>query len=115
MKKLDAELAALNAAVEAAFKARKEWMDAHMADYAICKIGEELVDLNTGRNFGKVAEFYRYHANDQEYDTSMAIHYRFESGDNTSSRPGISFGTHEQYLERRQSEIEYLKRRSGAT
>lgn len=33
-QELDAELAALNAAVDGALAKRREWMDAHMVDYA---------------------------------------------------------------------------------
>jgi hypothetical protein len=68
---LDAELAALNAAVNDALRKRREWMDKHMTDYAKFQVGDELVDMRTGRVLGTVCELYRYWGGrDDRYDTS---------------------------------------------
>lgn len=85
----DAELAALNAAVDAAVAARTAWMDAHMAEYAEYPVGTDLVYRRTGEWFGTVASHYRYHAGRDPFrDTDMSIHYRTTGGDNTSRLPG---------------------------
>jgi hypothetical protein len=83
---LDAELTALNAAFDSALQARREWMDAHMADYAKHPIGTEVFTPD-GEPLGVVKSYYRYHAEQNPiFDRSMEINYRFEGGDNTSSR-----------------------------
>jgi hypothetical protein len=85
-KALQAELDALNAAVDAARKARTAWMDAHMADFAKHPVGTKVWNLRTGKCLGVIAEHYRYDRDRDGgvYDTDMSIHYRFTDGDNTS-------------------------------
>ena len=105
---LNTELAALNAAVESAVRARRAWMDQHMADYAKFKVGDELIDMNTGRFIGTVCELYRYWGGrDDRYDTSMDIDYKYREPspdgynfvDNTSRQPGLRVGTRKEYAE----------------
>lgn len=100
IQKLDAELAALNTAVDEAIRLRSEWMDRHMVDYAEHPIGAELYNQSTGQRLGKVVEHYRYHAGrDPIYDRTMSIEYRFDNGDNTSRYGTISAVTRQQLAE----------------
>ena len=89
---LDQELKQLLAAVKQADNARKQWMDAHMADYADYQVGETLYDRDTGECVGVVSGFYRYHEKDPRFDTCMSVEYRFSNGDNTSR-----YGTYTPY------------------
>lgn len=94
-KVLDADLARLNAEVEAVLAKRRHWMDAHMADYARFQVGETLYDMQTGALLGVVSRLYRYwDGRDPRYDTSMSIEYEFETPrkgcfDNTSRYAGL--------------------------
>ena len=108
---LDAELATLNAEVEAAVRKRTAWMDAHMSDYAEVQVGEPLYDLTHLRHVGTVTRLYRYWGpnkngliRDHQYDTHMSVEYEFlEAGtknfyDNTSRHGGATyFGSEERY------------------
>jgi len=106
---LNAELAALNAAVDAALKARKDWMDAHMEAYSEFKVGDEIYDIRTGERMGVVSKLYRYQARHNPiYDTSMSVDVEFTNNgwcfDNTSRYGGSRwFGTKDQM--RRHHEI----------
>lgn len=101
-ERLDAELAALNKAVDDAVAARRAWMDAHMPDYARHRVGETLYDLNTGRELGTVSRLYRYwgEQDDPRYDTTMSVQYEIVVSnshgvrvlDNTSRQPGLRYG-----------------------
>lgn len=90
---LDAELRTLNQDAAAALLKRKQWMDAHMKDYAEIQAGEQIYDSEKGL-LGVVTEHYRYWDNkDPRYDTSMSIDYCYSAPngtiDNTSRQPGI--------------------------
>jgi hypothetical protein len=82
---LDEELQRLNQAVEDAVKARTAWMDAHMPDYAVVQVGEELYDREY-RLRGIVSRHYRYHGDgrDWRYDTSMSISYEYKTRDGSN-------------------------------
>jgi hypothetical protein len=107
---LQAELAALNAAVDAAVKARTEWMDAHMEAVSSVKVGDELYHRDTGRMVGVVTRLYRYHGDqkDWRYDTSMSVEAEYlmtgmpNCYDNTSRQP-YEIGTKEDALARAES------------
>ena len=58
-QRLLAELAELQAKLDAALAARTKWMDDHMADFAVVPVGEDLYDLSTGNRLGRVTELYR--------------------------------------------------------
>jgi hypothetical protein len=83
---LNEELQRLNQAVEDAVKTRTEWMDAHMPDYAVVQIGEELYD-GEYRLRGIVTKLYRYHGGgrDWRYDTSMSISYEYKTRDGSNN------------------------------
>jgi hypothetical protein len=103
LEQLSAELAALNADVGAALTKRKAWMDAHMADYARYRVGDELFDLDTGVQLGVVSRLYRYwDGGDPFYDTSMSVQYEWLTAggwyDNSSRQPGLRFGNAEEYV-----------------
>lgn len=74
----------LNAAVIASIKARREWLDSKMAEYAEVQVGEDLYNLNTGERLGKVAGFYRFWADRDNgvRDDIMDINYRYETAPN---------------------------------
>lgn len=117
---LDAELAALNKAVDDAIAARVDWMDAHMADYAKWPIGTELFDLSTSERLGVVSEFYRYHARQNSlFDRSMSIDYQYRKSeamniyDNTSRQPYRRIGSKEELILEREGEVKRLKAESG--
>lgn len=75
-EQLKKELKKLNKAVEKAHKARKEWMDAHMEDFADYKIGEKLYLTSTGECLGTIKSYYRYfEKHNESFDTSMSIDY----------------------------------------
>ncbi len=110
--RLDADLAALNAAVTAALKARRDWMDAHMQDYARYQVGEEIFDMATGRRLGVVSELYRYQSDQNPfYDTHMSVDYQYNKGgncfDNTSRQIGLSIGNAEELAAKLKSDAEH--------
>lgn len=115
---LDDQLRALNQKVRDAVSARKAWMDSHMEDYAKFKIGDTLVDLSNGEVLGIVTELYRFWGDKQDstLDDSMEINYEYQepSGtyDNTSSQPGLKFGTSEDHA--RVAERRFRKARKAA-
>lgn len=53
--KPDRELAALNAEVEASLAKRKDWMDAHMPDYARSKADLRRAQLHMNRYWTKLS------------------------------------------------------------
>lgn len=91
------ELAALNCAVDEAIKARTDWLDSKMEQYAECKIGDTVLCRHEYSDIylpiGKVSRFYRYWAGRNAlHDTSLEIHVEFETRKNcfdNSSRGGL--------------------------
>lgn len=117
IEQFDAELAVLNAEVEAAIAKRKAWMDAHMVDYAKYQIGETLYDLKTGAVLGVISRLYRYWGGrDARYDTHMSVEYEFKTPhigyDNTSRHAGgLSFGNHEDLIREKESQLRMARLR----
>ncbi|OHU55932.1 hypothetical protein BKG83_17305 [Mycobacteroides chelonae] len=94
------ELEALNAAVQAAIDARREWLDAKMRETSKLQVGDDIYDVQTGEKIGVVSGLYRYHAGrDDLYDTYVECDYQYETRPgcfgNTSSQGGRMFGTRE--------------------
>ncbi|MFA4050929.1 MULTISPECIES: hypothetical protein [Mycobacteroides] len=94
------ELDALNAAVQAAIDARREWLDGKMRETSKLQVGDDIYDAQTGEKLGVVSGLYRYHAGrDDLYDTDVECDYQYETRpgcfDNTSRQVGRMFGTRE--------------------
>lgn len=94
------ELEALNAAVQGAIDARREWLDAKMRETSKLQAGDDIYDVQTGEKLGVVSGLYRYHAGrDDLYDTYVECDYQYETRPgcfgNTSSQGGRVFGTRE--------------------
>ncbi|WP_131726071.1 hypothetical protein [Mycobacteroides abscessus] len=94
------ELEALNAAVQAAIDARREWLDAKMRETSKLQVGDDIYDVQSGEKLGVVSGLYRYHAGrDDLYDTYVECDYQYETRPgcfgNTSSQGGRLFGTRE--------------------
>lgn len=110
-----AELDSLNAAVDAALRARRNWLDAKMAERSPLKVGDLLYELETGQRLGRIVTLYRIHRNAHEgvYDTSPSFDYIFEAAssncyDNTSRQPGSSFGSREEAILRMEQRLRAL-------
>lgn len=92
---LQQRLNELNAAVDAAVKARTQFLDAHMEEVSQVKVGDPLYSVH-GPFVGNVTELYRYWQNrDWRYDTSFSVECRYRNPDelaniidNTSRQPG---------------------------
>jgi hypothetical protein len=75
----------LQAAVLAANKAKTEWLDSKMSEYAEFKPGDEIWNANDGKRLGIVCEVKRHYRGSFEFD-SLSIFYTYQDGfiDNTS-------------------------------
>lgn len=95
----DLELAALNEAVNAALRARRDWLDAKMAECSALQPGDDIYDIRKGYKVGTVRKLYRFHRDRDEgiRDRSHYCSYEYETSprcyDNTSRQVGVSFGT----------------------
>lgn len=112
-----------NEAVVAALKAREDWMDAHMTDFAKYKVGDVLYNLANGQRLGTVTNLYRPtwgHSGPRE-EESMHIEYEYQTGevptsfmrDNTSRQMYLRYGTREELLRSRRFEVSYLEGIAG--
>lgn len=108
------ELAGLTAVISAAIKARRVWLDAKMRECSRLQVGDEIYDLTSGIQVGKVSRLYRFWEDRDEgiRDTSVHCDYEYETSprcrDNTSRQSGRSFGTREdavRYAEMRTSQL----------
>lgn len=108
------DLAALTAAVTAAIEARRDWLDAKMHECSRLQVGDDIYDLDSGQQLGRVSKLYRFWA-DRDYgirDASVHCDYQYETQprcfDNTSRQLGRSFGTRQdamRYAEMRASQL----------
>jgi hypothetical protein len=95
------ELANLNAAVSAAIEARRTWLDDKMHETSRLQIGDDIYDLDSGLELGRVSKLYRYWEDRDEgvRDTSAYCNYEYEKYprcfDNTSRQIGLRYGTRE--------------------
>lgn len=104
-------LTSLNKSIAAACEKRTDFLNSKMAEYAKVKIGENMYHLETGQFLGHVSGYYRYHANDMRFDSSLSIDYRFKGGSNTSSQ-GLNkyvIGTSDDLIEAKQIELDNLR------
>lgn len=92
-----AELDALNKAVDDAICTRREWLDKKMHEYSKLKVGDDIYDLNKGIKVGVVSKLYRYWTGkDDLRDDSLDTNYEYDTGcghSNTSCQHTTSFGT----------------------
>lgn len=97
------ELDALNRAVTAAIRARREWLDKKMHECSALQVGDDIYDLNSSAKVGVVSKLYRYWRDRDEgmRDDTFSISYEYQTGshsyDNTS-RQYRRFGTREDPL-----------------
>lgn len=78
----------LNDKVEQAIQDRKDFLDEHASLFADFKIGEEVINIQTGE-WTTVKRYYRMHRDSNVYyDNSLRTECEFTNGDNTS-RYGI--------------------------
>lgn len=106
------EIKKLNDNVTKAIAERTSFLDSKMDEVAKVKIGQEAFELDTGRSLGTVVEYYRYWANQNPLlDDSLNISYRFNNGSNTSSQPGLIFGTIDDLVKYKERELSFIKSR----
>jgi hypothetical protein len=91
-EKAQQELATLNEAVDAAIKARTEFLDKYMHLFAEFQIGEEVYNCQR-KSTDKVVGHYRYQARKNPiYDNSFSVDCEIKvgvgTGDNTSRFAG---------------------------
>ena len=117
-----AELDALNEAVDEAIRKRTAWLDAKMAEVCTLKVGDDIYDLDSGRRLGIVTRLYRYwgphdpggECRDPRYDKSCSVEVEYSdspgSRDNTSRHAGArSFGTKEEAAREAQRRLDRLR------
>lgn len=113
----------LNDAITRAIAERTEWLDQKMNELCKFKLGDEIVNMATGRLLGWVSRPYRYTQNIL-HDNSLAIdlEYRTDdkldvpgggSFDNTSRQGFIEVGTREEYEADRLSEAKRILAEGG--
>jgi len=88
-----ATLKRLNQEVKDAVDARRKWLDARIAEYAVIPIKGNIYDLDTGELVGRVIEHNRRrpHNGDQLDDTYLSIVYWYTAGGTSrgaTDRPG---------------------------
>lgn len=111
-----AELNALNDAVDAAIETRRTWLDRKMVECSDLQPGDAIYDLNKGTLLGQISKLYRFWRDREEgvMDRSLSCDYEYETHprcfDNTSRQVGASFGTREQAQTRLQSRADFLAR-----
>ncbi|MFA4084314.1 hypothetical protein ONA92_21690 [Mycobacteroides salmoniphilum] len=111
----ESELEALNASVQAAIDARREWLDAKMLETSKLKVGDDIYDVETGVKLGTVSRLYRYHSGRNDlYDTHVECDYEYESRPgcfgNSSTQVGrVVFGTHEDAVRDAESRVARLR------
>lgn len=105
----------MNKAVADAIAARTMWLDAKMVETSELKIGDDIYDIRSGKKLGVITGLYRYQARQNRLlDTSIYCDYEYQTEpgiiDNTSSQPGLEFGTREEAARWTEIRAERLKR-----
>jgi hypothetical protein len=111
-----AELEALNDAVNTAIKTRRDWLDAKMVEISTLKPGDDIYDVDKGTKVGVVSKLYRYWAGRNDLlddDPYCSYEYQVSAGwfNNTSSQVGVSFGTQQDALRRAELRADRLRGR----